>query len=449
MRKLFHIILLTLLAVACRKENPEGGEIVPDGPVTPGIIEAELVKYDKSFDLTIPEKVCWQRKDEQVVIPQAACNGLIDLHMEVLPIYVFGAQAAASGDYYAVKGYLVVHNAAVFADDKITARNAAKDQLRRCGWYMSDMHSVFQLLDDKGNTVNYNNVSFFVTPEPSTTIGSTTYNKGFTFTLPVMATIGGAKYADPSKGETEPSWKRFVMGILCPTFEWEDSSTQNLPDQSVNMSTDPYSRAVSYSLLTNNLRKEMGASAIPGVARSDQRFDFSFVWHVHGGSYYAKDGDFGHMKLRVSLNPKWKTNIEGDVSYQSPGSEFPGMDHLSSYDDISTAVTAEQTFDLPAINRIPAGYFRMKNTSRRYLCNITLWREGEYGKEGCSAYNTVKGSYDTNESFKSLTRAGRYDLVYELKDGDTGESHGKFIIRGFEVKENATADIATLDGTRL
>lgn len=239
-----------------------------------------------------------------------------------------------------------------------------------------------------------------------------------------------------------------LMGVLAPGFDWDDSSTQNLPDQSVNMSSDPFNRAVSYSLLTNNVKKKMEAASIPGVARTDQRFDFSFVWHVHGGSYCAKDGDFGNMKLKVSLNPKWKTHLEGNVSYPVSSSEDPGMIHFSSYDDIAIDISADHTIDLPAINRIPTGNFTVKNTSLRYLANIALWREGEYGQSGYSVYNTVSGSYDRNETVRSLTRVGRYDLVYDLVDGD-GESRGKFIIRGFEVKENSTTDLTTMDGKRL
>lgn len=449
MKRVWGMMLLAMLLTACSKQNAEGGGVIePDGPVTPGIIKNELVMFDKSFNITLPEKVCWERNGAQIVTPKAGGENLIDLHMEVLPVYAFDAQAASSGDYYAVKGYITVHNGKVFADDEITARNKAGDKLRRCGWYMSDLHTTFQLLDGNGNAVDNTSVSFFVTPQPSTTIGSTTYNKGFTFTLPVLGTVGASKYADPSKGETKPSWKNMLMGILAPGIDWDDSSTQNLPDQSVEMSTDPLNRTVSYSLLTNNVKKQMGADFIPGVARTDQRFDFSFIWHVHGGCYCAKDGDFGNMKLKVGLNPKWKSNIEGDVSYPPSVTGDPGKIHFSNYDDIYMTVSETHSVDLPSINRIPTGKFSVKNTSMRYLTNLTLWREGEYDQGGHSAYNTVSGSYDRNESVRSLTRIGHYDLVYELVDGD-GESRGKFIIRGFEVKNNQTTELTTMDGTRL
>ena len=288
-------------------------------------------------------------------------------------------------------------------------------------------------------------MSFLVTPEPSTTIGSTTYRKGFSFSLAPSVTIGTARVEDPGK---LPSWKTVGLGNVNIGFKWEDSSTQNLPDQSVVMSTGTEDRSVSFSLLTNNVEKSIGAKAIPAVARSDQRFDFSFVWHVHSGCYCAKDGDFGNMKMSMSVSPVFKSNFQGDYSFIPTGDSGKDSDSFISFDSFSHEMVCSATVDLPNMNRIPVGKVRIKNTTRSYLTGISLWRTGEYGAAG-DAYSKVKGSYDTNESVVTLTRVGQYDLVYELVNGDTGESRGRFMIRNFAVEADQTRELSTMDATRL
>lgn len=436
---------LCLCAVlgACSKPNLETGVHFPPD-LDAGTVENELVTFDRSFDVVIPAKQCFSRGDATLMTPPVDCRDAMELHVEVLPIHAFGSNEE-SGDYYAVRGYAVAHNASLFSDDHIPVTSPYGERIRRTGWYMSSFGLGFQLLDPTGKAVELGTVSFLVTPEPSTTIGSTTYRKGFSFSLAPSVTIGTAKVEDPGK---LPSWKTVGLGNVNIGFNWEDSSTQNLPDQSVVMSTGTEDRSVSFSLLTNNVEKSIGAKAIPAVARSDQRFDFSFVWHVHSGCYCAKDGDFGNMKMSMSVSPVFKSNFQGDYSFIPTGASGKDSDSFISFDSFSHEMVCSETVDLPNMNRIPVGKVRIKNTTRSYLTGISLWRTGEYGAAG-DAYSKVKGSYDTNESVVTLTRAGQYDLVYELVNGDTGESRGRFMIPNFAVEADQTRELSTMDATRL
>ncbi len=313
------------------------------------------------------------------------------MHVEVLPIYAFGAQDGVSGDYYAVNGYVVAHNAKVFADDNILVHSPYNEQIRRTGWYMSQLSVGLQLLDKDGKAVDNQNVTFFVTPEPSTTIGSTTYKKGFSFSLAPSVTFGSIKKEGTE--DEEPTWKKIRMGCVNFGFNWENSSTQDIPDQSVVMSTGPQDRSVSLSLLTNNVKDAIGKSAIPAIAYSDQRFDFSFVWHVDEGSYCAKKGGFGNMTMKMMVNPKYKSSYSGEFHYTPDGSDVPpenkkdaSVKYYESYNKIQQELSLSETVKLPGINRIPTGYLNMKNTTRNYLTKISLWRTGEYDSNKTDAY---------------------------------------------------------------
>ena len=100
------------------------------------------------------------------------------------------------------------------------------------------------------------------------------------------------------------------------------------------------------------------------------------------------------------------------------------------------------------MNRIPVGNVEFKNTTRNYVTDIHVYRHGEkdVAKE---AYSTVEGYYDTNESVAFILREGDYDVVYNIKNGDTGEVIGTFMIENAKVTRDETSKITTMDGKRI
>ena len=64
--------------------------------------------YDLSFDVTIPAVKLWESSYTYNSTPISVTKA-IDLHIEVLPIYVFGSEDY-SGDYYGISGYCIMHN---------------------------------------------------------------------------------------------------------------------------------------------------------------------------------------------------------------------------------------------------------------------------------------------------------------------------------------------------
>lgn len=389
--------------------------------------------YDLSFDVTIPEVLLLESSYKYYSTPISVTKA-IDLHIEVLPIYVFGSEDY-SGDYYGISGYCIMHNGSFYKEVKEFFESSV---MYAYYWYMNRYNLEFQLLSSDGQKVSNENTLFFVTPEPSTTISSTTYKKGFSFSLSPKLTLGIRQDEDETTHEL--SWKGMLMGVIGFGFKWDDSYTQNLPDQSVELNTGTMTRDVSYTIKTNNDKNGFGTEYIPEVARTDQRVDFSFVWHLKSGNFCAKDNDLGNMKLQIEITPVYKsaayskntysqsvTRVESRVKYAHP--------------------TISAIIDLPGMNRIPVGDVKIKNTTRNTMTNILFYRSGEYGIN--SPYFSHNGAFNQNEEAKIMMREGKYDIVYELVEPDLLNPKGRFMITGVEVSANGTTETSTVKAEEL
>lgn len=390
--------------------------------------------YDLSFDVTIPPVKLWESAYIYNSIPISVTKA-IDLHIEVLPIYVFGSESY-SGDYYGISGYCIMHNGSFYKEVKESFSSFVT--MYAYYWYMSRYNLEFQLLSSDEQKVSNENTLFFVTPEPSTTISSTTYKKGFSFSLSPKLTIGIRQDEDETTHEL--SWKKMLMGVIGFGFKWDDSYTQNLPDQSVELNTGTMTRDVSYTIITNNDENGFGTEYIPTVARTDQRVDFSFVWHLQSGNFCAKDNDLGNMKLQIGITPVYKSAAYSENhSSQSVGK----VESRVKY----THPKLSSTIDLPGMNRIPVGDVKIKNTTINTMTNILFYRSGEYGIN--SPYFSHNGAYNQNNEAQIMMREGKYDIVYELVEPNLLNPIGRFMIPGVEVSANGTTETSTVKAEEL
>ena len=388
--------------------------------------------YDLSFDVTIPAVNLLVSPDTIKSTPISVTKA-IDLHIEVLPIYVFGSEDY-SGDYYAISGYCTMHNGSFYKEVENTFGSS---KIYAYYWYMSRYNLEFQLLSSDGQKVSNENTLFFVTPEPSTTISSTTYKKGFSFSLSPKLTLGVRQDEDETTHEL--SWKGMLMGVIGLGFKWEDSQTQNLPDQSVELNTGT-ARDVSYTIITNNDENGFGTKYIPSVARTDQRVDFSFVWQLKSGNFCAKDNDLGNMKLQIGITPVYKSAAYSENHYSQSVTK---VESRVTY----THPKLSSTIDLPGMNRIPVGDVKIKNTTINTMTNILFYRSGEYGIN--SPYFSHNGAYNQNEEAEIMMREGKYDIVYELVERDLLNPIGRFMIPGVEVSANGTTETSTIKAEEL
>lgn len=388
--------------------------------------------YDLSFDVTIPAVKLLESSYTYNSTPISVTKA-IDLHIEVLPIYVFGSESY-SGDYYGISGYCIMHNGSFY---KEVEKSFESSVMYAYYWYMSRYNLEFQLLSSDGQKVSNENTLFFVTPEPSTTISSTTYKKGFSFSLSPKLTIGTRQ--DEDEQTQELSWQNMLMGVIGLGFKWDDSYTQNLPDQSVELNTGT-TRDVSYTIITNNDENGFGTEYIPTVARTDQRVDFSFVWLLKSGNFCAKDNDLGNMKLQIGITPVYKSAAYSKNTYSQSVTK---VESRVTY----THPTISSIIDLPGMNRIPVGDVKIKNTTRNTMTNIFFYRSGEYGIN--SPYFSHNGAYNQDDEAEIMMREGKYDIVYELVEHDLLNPIGRFMIPGVEVSGNGTTETSTINSVDL
>ena len=386
--------------------------------------------YDLSFDVTIPEVKLLESSYTYNSTPISVTKA-IDLHIEVLPIYVFGSESY-SGDYYGISGYCIMHNGSFY---KEVEKTFGSSKMYAYYWYMSRYNLEFQLLSSDGQNVSNENTLFFVTPEPSTTISSTTYKKGFSFILSPKLTLGVRQDEDETTHEL--SWKGMLMGVIGLGFKWEDSQTQNLPDQSVELNTGT-TRDVSYTIITNNDENGFGTKYIPSVARTDQRVDFSFVWQLKSGNFCAKDNDLGNMKLQIGITPVYKSAAYSENS-QSVGKVKSRVKY--------THPKLSSTIDLPGMNRIPVGDVKIKNTTRNTMTNILFYRSGEYGIN--SPYFSHNRAYNQDDEAEIMMREGKYDIVYELVDPNLLNPKGRYMIKGVKITADSIAETSTTHSIAL
>lgn len=444
------IPLLTaiLLLASCSDSDdmPTVDPIAENEVVSPSVIEEEAIDTMFCTNVTLHDTLLVYEESKttthHMTIPGCQADKAIDIHLNILPVYVFGEQDY-SGDYYAVSGYVVSHNSKLYKEAllKSSDKGDIYSSAKMYGWYMGNLKLEFQLLDDKGNTVDNENVTFHSTPEPSTTISETTYNSGYDFTMNYSYTLGCAKIENREK---KLEWRNTTLGTIGTSFRLINSHSQYLPDQGVVMSTNPFDRAVDYTFVTNNAEKAFGTEGIPHLFRADQRVDFGWIWHVRKGAYNALDNNFNGMQIAVTITPQFQANIDGRFMKD----EHNVAHYIQEFGWKATKVQYTYRLDIPTLNRIPTGTVELLNTTRNYVTDITIYRSGEF-HSGNSAYCTLKGSFGNNQTAQQLLRVGTYDIIYTLVNGNSGSTLGRYKLTDISITPAATTHTSTMDATRL
>ena len=426
------------LSISMDKADKQGA--TPDTPEDPYY----TMVFDTTFAVNIPEMILESKVVQSdpfhpvnLISPAVNADACVQLHLEIFPMYAFG-NGDESGDYYYVDGYIVSHNALIYADRYYKGVNLY-------GWYPALYALDFQLLSSEGEPLDgVNDLKFASTPEPSSTTTDWNYHHELTLSVTTQLTIGMAR---PKVRRNRREWKVLFKGWLGGSFQWVNSTTQNLPDQTILMYYDSDDREVHYQFKTMNDETGYGNKYIPDVFKTDQKVSFNWVWHVKKGVDCANDGDLREMQMKVAVRPNYKMAYKGLYAQLTPHVEeiFEGR-HTYEYP------SHEFVMDMPAINRIPAGTIYLKHDTGNddyFLTDITIYREGEYATG--IPYDKVSGTYDQDETAKITTRYGTYDIAFTQKDSkDNGKVVCRRIVRKVTINaENPIKDIAFSDGDEI
>lgn len=393
-------------------------------------IEDHCISFDSSFDVTMGpyydglsyRKSCTEGR-------QITEKNAIEAHFEVLPIYVFGNQKG-EGDYYAVNGYLIAHNAPFW-------QHSYKDESCFGGYcnnynFMHQLAFTCQLLDQDNNLIasNDNPLAFAQYPSPETTVETDNYQCGWNLSFSAKVCVGA---------------KLIGVGIwpeLGFSFSCNDKVTRSLPDQSVILNTQP-DGTVDYNFCTNNYELiEESPSLIPTFAHSDQRVYFSWIWYVPRGRAYANDNDTRQLRMKFDLHPSYLANSWGEISTGS---------QVAYFSDFLQEIPGTQSvayFDLPAPDRTPAGDICFQNTTRSYIKDFCIYEAGAYAK-GQQPIRKFSGALNPQSKTPILLHEGQYDLVYTLVNGTTNVKIGDFIVKDVDILPNETLNLSTLDSEQL
>lgn len=426
-----------ILSISMDKASKQGS--TPETPEDPNY----TMVFDTTFAVSIPEMIVASKTEHDpfhpvnLVAPAVDEDAAVQLHLEVFPMYAFG-DGSESGDYYYVDGYIWSHNALIYSD-------RFNKGVGLYGWYPALYALDFQLLSSEGKPLDglNNELKFLSTPEPSSTKTDWNYHSQLTISLTTQLTIGMAR---PKVRRNRREWKVLFKGWLGGGFSWVNSTSQNLPDQTILMYYDSDDREVHYEFKTMNDETGFGNKYIPDVFKTDQIVKFNWIWHVKKGVDCAKDGDLREMKMKVAVRPTYKIAYRGDYVQLAPPVEqyFEGR---TTYE----YPKHEFVMDMPAINRIPAGKIYLKNDTLNedwIMTDITVYREGEYATG--IPYDTVNGSFDMDETAEITMRYGTYDITLVQKDSGTGAVERRRIIKGVTIDAGKpSVEISYSDGIAL
>lgn len=378
------------------------------------------VNYTMSYDCTLKAET---KPFKMVEYTYASQQQSFDLHLEVIPLYISRGDGSADGDYYAVKGYVVAHNAMLnlhreeFRDDNDILYTVITP-------YLAGITLKSRLLGRDGSEIQPGEVTFFNTPLPETTIGSTTYTTGLDITLNTPFNFGAQK--------TEEGWKPTIMGGAFPSWNWKDTHKKTISDITVEMNTDVDTREVEHKFVTNNWEK-MEVDKLPNHLKTDQKEEFSWIWHVNKGCKSSKDYCLDNMKMAIRLQPQYFVNGTYFNHQYNP---------MKWYGEEVGCATSESeltwVIELPSVYRYPVGELDMMNATSRYVKNLTITSSNNLDSK------KISKALRSDAHYTDVLCEGKYRITYSLITGD-GDPIGDFAIDDVEIKANQTTEISTLD----
>lgn len=393
----------------------EVGTDVPsfDGDIYKRITDANYCEcITKTFNIGADNyEIC------QVFLSDPDCvtrHSTIDVTIYIAPLYSYEMNGSNSGDYYFVTTEVVSHNKPLY--DLYKEWHGAVRTWAHV-FYGKHMNLDYRLLDWNHQPLNSGVISFFQTPCPETTTDGKTYDKGFSAGLNVNGQIG------ISGGS--PTALITVGGA----FTWSNSESRTVSDQSIVMSTDTGDRKVSYTFNCNNdCEEDETEAAIPALARSDQKSEASWVWHVNN----TKDDDKStQFVLEFTMNPEYGCRWR----HATWGAE-------GDYKEANLLDSGSRTtyFNVSVPDRTRTGVFEIKATNTQYMQGMVI--------KDASGNVVAKddGAYEKNQVQRYQIPVGTYDVYYAIRDGDTGELLSNRCISDVEIKTSETTKKSSMDG---
>lgn len=390
-------LLSCLFFSACEKEQAGGDDFFEEEPPpienTTDDIDELIIPQQTS--ITFPYQVKKEVGKKDIALYPVEGEGEVTLRHSIYPFYAF-EKNNSNGDYYLIKSEVAVTNDKMYQG---YMRQLFQDETQRlqttthiCGFYLREIRVRYELVDKDGKTVGEFPTGH--SPTPLTTVGSTTYTTGFSWSLGAQIRIG----IDTLK-----------VSPLIWNIAYKNEAKRNIQDMDVrNTSSDEIAK---YAFTLNNLPSSNTESRYtpklppPPLSISTNTYAQEFIWRV------PSTKDFQGDDVKFTLHQKVEIDYGVCYSLSSPVGRGPRYD-LEEY--VETVRDSSAIEFIPPC-RIPMGMLKITNKNKgQYIKDITIAKEGEEPKV------LSKGSFAYGKSFQIYVDVGKYDV--EFKMGSTSKN---------------------------
>lgn len=390
-------LLSCLFFSACEKEQAGGDDFFEEEPPpienTTDDIDELIIPQQTS--ITFPYQVKKEVGKKDIALYPVEGEGEVTLRHSIYPFYAF-EKNNSNGDYYLIKSEVAVTNDKMYQG---YMRQLFQDETQRlqttthiCGFYLREIRVRYELVDKDGKTVGEFPTGH--SPTPLTTVGSTTYTTGFSWSLGAQIRIG----RDTLK-----------VSPLIWNIAYKNEAKRNIQDMDVrNTSSDEIAK---YAFTLNNLPSSNTESRYtpklppPPLSISTNTYAQEFIWRV------PSTKDFQGDDVKFTLHQKVEIDYGVCYSLTSPLGRGPRYD-LEEY--VETVRDSSAIEFIPPC-RIPMGMLKITNKNKgQYIKDIAISKKGEEPKV------LSKGSLAYGKSFKTYINVGEYNV--EFKMGSTSKN---------------------------
>lgn len=347
---------------------------------------------------TFPYSVKREVGKKEIALYPVEGEGEVTLRHSIYPFYAY-EKNNSNGDYYLLKSEVAVTNENMY---KGYTLQVFEDEARRlettthiCGFYLREIRVSYELMDKDGKTVGEFPVGH--SPTPLTTIGSTTYTSGFSWSLGAEIRVGRDSITKPK------------VIPLAWDISYHNKTKRNIQDMDVrNTSSDEIAK---YAFTLNNLPSNNTESRYtpklppPPLSISTNTYAQEFIWRV------PSTKDFQGDDVKFTLHQKVEIDYGVCYSLTSPLGRGPRYDLEEYVETVRDSSTIE--FIPPC--RIPMGLLKITNKNKgQYITQVAIAKQGEEPKI------VSTGSFAYGKSFQIYVDVGKYDV--EFKMGSTSKN---------------------------
>lgn len=346
-------------------------------------------------------------------------NGTVDVLYKVTPLHAFDDQIG-HGDYYVVTSSAAFNSAGMYKGH-FTKKHGGV-HVRICGSYAKEF-TIQSYIGDKDEKP----VGQFVAgamPNPTTTIGSTSYSTGISWNLGASVT-GGVT-----------SGRATATATANTGVSVNNSTTRNISDLDILL--DQKNNVATYTLQFNNLphyKDPLKLTEPTEISTHTARLEHSYIVHLPD----VKDNSTETHKMIVKI-----TKLDyGACNFHSSKVDY--HTHTWGLDRFNKTTTYKTGgMDIPLPNRIPTGKIVITHDDVKYGKYIFEIKATDV-KDPQKVYTFDESSYAQGDSFTSYLPVGKYDFEMKVGDSATTTSVVKSnrpieIKRGEDTKINTGAD---------